>query len=248
MEDGASEFSGAVGGLTVWSQTDQTALALPESYGTRKLYLTARDPHWLHAHWDLPREEQFRYNARSMDRHLVLRVHGAAPATSPVAEYHVNPESKYWFIHVEAADTVYRVELGYYRSGRRWESLFFSTPQRTPAAQMAADSTVRLATAPRLGTRAETQPVVNPRPTKNHALAAALAEIRPRQRPFTLTQSQRKWNEQQEQALTEYLGSTPTITSLLMGFSNPASWTDWAASFGLGDISPRATSSWPRAV
>ena len=26
---------------------------LPESYGTKKLFLTARDPHWLYANWDL---------------------------------------------------------------------------------------------------------------------------------------------------------------------------------------------------
>lgn len=248
MEDDALEFSGAAGGLTAGSQTGQTAPALPESYGTRKLYLTVRDPHWLHAHWDLPREEQFRYNARSMDRHLVLRVHGAAPATSPVAEYHVNPESKYWFVHVEVADAVYRVELGYYRSGRRWKSLFFSTSQRTPAAQMAADSTVRFAKFPGPVTRAETKPVMNRRPTKSHALEAALTKIRPRPRPFALIQPQREWDEQQEQALMEYLSSTPAIASLLMGFSNPTSWADWATSFGSSGISSTATTSWSRAV
>ena len=26
---------------------------LPEAYGTRRLFLTARDPHWLYAYWDL---------------------------------------------------------------------------------------------------------------------------------------------------------------------------------------------------
>src|SRR5437016_4262421 len=29
---------------------------LPEAYGTKELLLTARDPHWLWAHWDLTRE------------------------------------------------------------------------------------------------------------------------------------------------------------------------------------------------
>src|SRR6478735_5971354 len=72
---------------------DEAKSPLPESYGTGKLFLTARDPHWLYAHWDLPREEQFRHNARSMDRHLVLRVHNGEPAVRPIAEYHVHPES-----------------------------------------------------------------------------------------------------------------------------------------------------------
>src|SRR4051812_34201824 len=46
---------------------------LPESYGTQKLLLAARDPHWLYAHWDLSREQQQRYNSLSRDRHLILR-------------------------------------------------------------------------------------------------------------------------------------------------------------------------------
>ena len=47
---------------------------LPESYGTKKLFLTARDPHWLYAHWDLTREQQNELNAESTDGHLILRI------------------------------------------------------------------------------------------------------------------------------------------------------------------------------
>src|ERR1041384_6559553 len=47
---------------------------LPEAYGTKKLLLTARDPHWLYAHWDLTTEQQRGYNARSSDGHLILRI------------------------------------------------------------------------------------------------------------------------------------------------------------------------------
>ncbi len=34
----------------------ETPGELPEAYGTRQLLLTARDPHWLYARWDLTRE------------------------------------------------------------------------------------------------------------------------------------------------------------------------------------------------
>ena len=38
------------------TQHFETAEAeLPEAYGTRRLFLAARDPHWLYAHWDLTR-------------------------------------------------------------------------------------------------------------------------------------------------------------------------------------------------
>src|SRR3954462_1802410 len=35
---------------------------LPEAYGTRRLLLAARDPHWLYAHWDLTRDQLKEYN------------------------------------------------------------------------------------------------------------------------------------------------------------------------------------------
>src|SRR6185437_406000 len=40
---------------------------LPDAYGTEKLLLTARDPHWLYAHWDLSRQQLREYNRRSTD-------------------------------------------------------------------------------------------------------------------------------------------------------------------------------------
>jgi hypothetical protein len=44
---------------------------LPQAYGTGRLLLAARDPHWLYAHWDFTREQLQAYNARSTDGHLV---------------------------------------------------------------------------------------------------------------------------------------------------------------------------------
>ena len=41
-------------------QFETAETELPEAYGTKKLFLTARDPHWLYAHWDLTREQQLR--------------------------------------------------------------------------------------------------------------------------------------------------------------------------------------------
>ena len=46
---------------------------LPQAYGTKRLDLTARDPHWLYASWDLTREQQRKYNSLAVDRHLVLK-------------------------------------------------------------------------------------------------------------------------------------------------------------------------------
>ena len=57
---------------------------LPEAYGTGKLLLAARDPHWLYAHWDLTPAQQRHYNSLSADHHLVLRIYtGTDPGNKP---------------------------------------------------------------------------------------------------------------------------------------------------------------------
>src|SRR5207237_9180029 len=53
---------------------EEESRELPEAYGTKKLLLAARDPHWLYAHWDLTREQLRECNRSSADGHLVLRV------------------------------------------------------------------------------------------------------------------------------------------------------------------------------
>src|SRR5262245_16373929 len=85
---------------------------LPESYGTQNLFLTARDPQWLYAHWDFSHEQLRRYNARSRDRHLVLRVFRDEAQGDPHREIHVHPESRSWFAQVGQGSTRYVAHLG----------------------------------------------------------------------------------------------------------------------------------------
>ena len=138
----------ALGPTTPAAQSGTDEAALPEAYGTGKLLLAARDPHWLYAHWDLTPQQQRRYNALSADRHLVVRVFAGALGTRPVKEVHVHPESRHWFIHADHAETRYVAELGYYRPGRQWVTISTSAPAVTPPDAVSADQTVRFATIP----------------------------------------------------------------------------------------------------
>ncbi|MBI3852173.1 MAG: DUF4912 domain-containing protein [Verrucomicrobia bacterium] len=121
---------------------------LPEAYGTKHLLLTARDPHWLYAQWDLTREQQKKYNALSGDHHLVLRIYINAAGGGPVSQIHVHPESRHWFVPVDRAGTKYVGELGYYRSGGKWVSISTSAATLTPPDAMSADTSVQFATLP----------------------------------------------------------------------------------------------------
>ena len=121
---------------------------LPEAYGTKQLLLTARDPHWLYAQWDLTRDQQKKYNALSPDRHLVLRVYIDAVGCEPFAQIHVHPESRHWFVPVGRAGTKYIAELGYYQSNDKWVAVSTSAATLTPPDAMSEDTSVQFATLP----------------------------------------------------------------------------------------------------
>jgi uncharacterized protein len=121
---------------------------LPESYGTERLLLTARDPHWLYAHWDLTREQIRKYNAKSVDRHLVLRIFKDAISSEPFREIHVHPESRNWFAHVGLGGTKYLAQLGYYQRNGQWTTIAASDTTFTPPDRMSDDLTVWFETLP----------------------------------------------------------------------------------------------------
>jgi len=124
------------------------SLELPEAYGTQRLLITARDPHWLYAHWDLTREQLKRYNARSVDRHLVLRIYRDEIAGQPHREIHVHPESRNWFAHVGVGGTRFVGELGYYRPNEQWVRIAVSGETMTPPDTMSDDLSVWFETLP----------------------------------------------------------------------------------------------------
>ena len=136
----------ALGPTAPTARVGHQEAGLPEAYGTGKLLLLARDPHWLYAHWDFAPEQQRRYNARSADHHLVLRVLSGTMETLPAKEVHMHPESRHWFVHVDRAETQYAAELGYYLPQRQWVTVATSPPAVTPADRPSTDQTVRFAT------------------------------------------------------------------------------------------------------
>lgn len=126
----------------------ETEGELPEAYGTQKLLLTARDPNWLCAHWDLTREQQRQHCAHADDGQLTLRVHREDLAGQPVAEVKVHPEARHWFVHVERAGTHYHAELGCCTPGGGWIPISASTSTFTPPNQMSPSAAIEFTTLP----------------------------------------------------------------------------------------------------
>lgn len=185
------------------------AAELPESYGTKRLFLTARDPHWLYANWDLTREQQSGFNKQSSDGHLVLRVSiaGTGDGASPL-EVHVHPESRHWFIHVERAGAQYTAELGYYDKARKWHSIATSGATITPAETISEQALVEFSTLPVDIPFEQLLNIVKEAVRTHQPLARAIEELRreghPRLPSVKIAESSATpWTTGQERALAE---------------------------------------------
>ncbi|HZR17890.1 MAG TPA: DUF4912 domain-containing protein [Verrucomicrobiae bacterium] len=90
---------------------------LPESYGTGRLLLTARDPRSLYAHWDLTAEQRQQDNLR-------LRVHRESLSGPVISEVQVLGTAHHSFLQVDAPGARrFVAELGYYPSEGSWRTL-----------------------------------------------------------------------------------------------------------------------------
>ncbi|MBW8863609.1 MAG: DUF4912 domain-containing protein [Verrucomicrobia bacterium] len=198
---------------------------LPEAYGTKKLFLTARDPHWLYAHWDLTREQQLELNGASTDGHLVLRIYAHKIEGHPLYEIHVHPESRHWFAHVERAGNSYAAELGYYSALGKWMRVAISSGTVTPPDAASKEDTAEFATIPFEIPFAKLIQIIEDAVRDNIPLAQAIEELRrhghpdlPRLMPgavaafnsatvppTSIPGPTRAWTPQQEQALSKII-------------------------------------------
>jgi len=124
---------------------------LPQSYGTGRLLLTARDPHCLCAHWDLTIQQQHECERPSGEQALVVRVHAWHHDGALVNETGPPAGAQHCFIPVPHAGRSYFAELGCYQPNGQWRALLVSEPAATPPAAPAADKTARFATQAELG-------------------------------------------------------------------------------------------------
>jgi hypothetical protein len=198
----------ALGPVPPAQHFEATEAELPDAYGTRQLFLTARDPHWLYAHWDLTREQQMRCNARSADGHLVLRVYAQRLEGHPISEIHVHPESRHWFAHVESAGNTYVAELGYYSPLGKWVRVAASAATLTPPDTVSPESGAEFATIPFEFPFERLLGIIKAAVQENLPLAQALEELRRQGHPDlprAATRPPSAWTPQQEQALAKII-------------------------------------------
>ncbi|HEU5396398.1 MAG TPA: DUF4912 domain-containing protein [Verrucomicrobiae bacterium] len=198
---------------------------LPASYGTGTVLLTARDPHWLYTHWDLSDEQQRHYNAFSRDGHLVVRIYIEAARGKPVAEIHVHPESRHWFVHVEQANTRYVAQLGYYSAAERWTPVSTSGATLTPPDAVSPDTSAEFGTIPFEVPMEKLLSLVKEAVQENPPLAHALEELRPAGSAEVRTTSPQPTAQRQEMPR----GGAPSPQAQPRGRAQRAAWkpSEW---------------------
>ena len=119
---------------------------LPESYGSRKLFLVARDPNILFAYWDLNREQYLSAAEKAKDGKLFLEVF--VPGEGRVQQIHVWENHKNWYLQVNRPDTTFMAHLGYYLPQGGFEVLARSPEVRTPRDTLSPNTHVQFVTIP----------------------------------------------------------------------------------------------------
>ncbi|MBU6401049.1 MAG: DUF4912 domain-containing protein [Verrucomicrobia bacterium] len=207
-----------------WSQAE-VPVPLPEAYGTQALHLSPRDPHWFYACWDLSRDQQAHYNSRSVDRHLVLRLHRGETTSHLLKEIHLHAEARSWFVHVGIANLRCTAQLGYYGADGGWVPISNSAPATTPPDSVSADATIQFATIPLSVPFAKLRERINPpsstSPNRPLPLLEAARQTRGTGSPASEASIQfgsAEWTPAQEQALAAAVALEPT---------HPAAGSSW---------------------
>jgi hypothetical protein len=119
---------------------------LPESYGTRKLFLVPRDPRILFAYWDLS-PVQYQEAARvAKDGKIFLEIY--VPGEGRVQQVHIWDNHKNWYLQVNRPDTAFVAQICYYRQDGGMEVMARSGEVRTPRDTLSPNTDARFVTLP----------------------------------------------------------------------------------------------------
>jgi hypothetical protein len=180
---------------------------LPDAYGTGRLFLTARDPHWLYAYWDLNWQQMADYRGQASDGRLLLRIfeknHG-----DPVQVLTLGHDSRNWYIPVNKAATAYSAELGFWRHDGHFHVINRSREATTPPDAISADTTARFVTIPIDISFRELFEIIRGHMRAGEALADALHRLQLAgfRFPFKLGLELGPWTPDQAAALEQILG------------------------------------------
>jgi hypothetical protein len=148
---------------------------LPDVYGTRKLYLVARDPHWLYAYWDLTPGQIGDAERQSHDGKVFLQVYAANGER--LQQFHVSPWTREWYVGVHRPGQTFYAEVGYYRHDGNFEVITRSPGATAPRGSLSWRTEARFATIPFKFSFRELAEVIRDHALPDEEVAETLARL-----------------------------------------------------------------------
>ena len=148
---------------------------LPESYGTRRLFLAARDPRWLYAYWDFTWQQLRDAEQEAHDGKLFLQIF--VPGQERVHQIQIFPGSREWYLPVHRPATMFQAELGYYRRDGSFQQLALSGEVLTPRDDPSPNQEVEFVTIPFHYSFRQLLDLIQSQMKPGESLAKALARL-----------------------------------------------------------------------
>jgi len=177
---------------------------LPSSYGSKSLFLVARDPQWLFCYWDIDWSEY--PPSRMRGGKVLLKVYSADGGEVYCAE--VSPEARNWYISAGRGNATYYSELGFVNEAGQWETIARSNETTTPSDGISEQISDTFATVPYHLAFQKMLDMVEPAREQGESLLSALSRIQGegRKLAFVLGQAP-EWTDEQRRVLATLLGN-----------------------------------------
>ena len=179
---------------------------LPDAYGTKKLYLVARDPYFLFAYWDLSWQQYQEAAERAHDGKVFLQIY-LKEGGHRVQQIHVGDGVRNFYAQVNQPGTAFYAELGFYRQDGGFEVISRSGDAETPPDSMSWKTEARFVTIPFPLSFRQLWDLIRAVTRPGEELAEALARLQEEGFEFPFqTPKGSPLGEEQHEALLEYLG------------------------------------------
>lgn len=178
---------------------------LPDSYGTRRLFLAARDPRWLYAYWDFTWQQLRDAEQESPNGKIFLQIF--IPGQERVHQIHIFPGSREWYLPVHRPGTNFQAELGYYRQDGSFHQLALSGETLTPRDDPSPNQEVEFVTIPFHYSFRQLLDLIQSQMKPGESLAKALARLQREGYPLPFSYALRRFVPSGvADRLLEYLG------------------------------------------
>ena len=178
---------------------------LPSSYGSRSLFLVARDPLWLFCYWDVDWSEY--PPSRMRDGRVLLKVYSTETG-GEIYSAEVSPEARNWYISAGRGNATFYAELGFVNQAGAWECIARSNEAVTPSDNISGQVTDTFATVPYHLAFQKMLDMVAPARREGESLLDALARIQGEGRKLAFALGQvPEWSDEQRRVLAVLLGN-----------------------------------------